>query len=159
MYSPLSRAGGPSQPGLPGRALASLKALGLVFLPSFVAFVILDVIWITYVAKDVYAGLKPILKEDPDPVAAVLSWIAIVMGAYVFVLPRTGGGRTAWHVVGQGALFGLLLYGTVDLTNCALLTAWGWNVALVDMAWGTLACAVLSLTQRSLASYFPSLGL
>jgi uncharacterized membrane protein len=59
----------------------------------------------------------------------------------------------------QGALFGLLLYGTVDLTNCALLTAWGWNVALVDMAWGTLACAVLSLTQRSLASYFPSLGL
>lgn len=72
-----------------------------MFLPSFVAFVILDVIWITYVAKDVYAGLKPILKEDPDPVAAVLSWIAIVMGAYVFVLPRTGGGRTAWHVVGQ----------------------------------------------------------
>jgi uncharacterized membrane protein len=30
---------------------------------------------------------------------------------------------------------GLLLYGTVDLTNCALLQGWSWTVALVDMAW------------------------
>lgn len=138
---------------------ASFKALGLVFLPSFFAFVFLDIIWITFVGKDVYAGLKPILKESPDAVAALLSWLCIVLGAYVFVLPRTGGGRPAWQVIAQGALFGLLLYGTVDLTNCALVTAWSWTVTLVDMAWGSLACSVLALTQRTLCTCFPSLGL
>lgn len=61
--------------------------------------------------------------------------------------------------VSQGALFGLLLYGTVDLTNCALLTSWSWTVTLVDMTWGSLACSVLALTQRTLCSCFPSLGL
>jgi hypothetical protein len=28
----------------------------------------------------------------------------------------------------QGALFGFLLYGTVDLTNCALIQNWSWRV-------------------------------
>ena len=62
---------------------------------------ILDIIWIAFVGKDVYAGLKPILKESPDPVAALLSWLCIVLGAYVFVLPRTGGGKPAWQVIAQ----------------------------------------------------------
>lgn len=50
----------------------------------------------------------------------------------------------------QGALYGLILYGTVDLTNCALLTHWGWTVALVDMAWGCLANATLAVIQNRL---------
>ena len=49
--------------------------------------------------------------------------------------------------------------GTVDLTNCALVTTWSWTVTLVDMAWGSLACSVLALTQRTLCTCFPSLGL
>jgi uncharacterized membrane protein len=111
------------------------------------------------VAKGLYAGLKPILRPDPDAVAALLSWLCIVAGNYVFVLPRTGSGAPAWHVISQGALFGLLLYGTVDLTNCALLSGWDWPVAGVDMAWGAIASSVLALTQRTLASLSPSAGL
>ena len=64
-------------------------------------------------------------------------------------------GRTA----PQGALFGFLLYGTVDLTNCALVEHWSWTVTGVDMVWGSIASSVLALTQRTLASCFPSLGL
>jgi uncharacterized membrane protein len=48
---------------------------------------------------------------------------------------------------------GLLLYGTVDLTNCALLTSWSWTVALIDMAWGTTACAVLAMVQSRLHAW------
>lgn len=58
-------------------------------------------IWITFIGKDVYAGLKPILRESPDVTAALLSWLCIVLGAYVFVLPRTGAAKPAWHVIGQ----------------------------------------------------------
>lgn len=99
----LPRARRPLPAPPPPRAPA---AVGLVFLPSFFAFVILDVIWITFVGKDVYAGLRPILKENPDTAAALLSWMCIVLGNYIFVLPRTGGGRPAWHVIGQVRCWG-----------------------------------------------------
>ena len=59
----------------------------------------------------------------------------------------------------QGALFGLLLYGTVDLTNCALVQTWGWAITCVDMVWGAVASSVLALTQRTLAALVPSAGL
>lgn len=186
-------------------------ALGLVFLPSLLGFVALDLFWIAVVARDLYAGLKPVLKPQPDAAAAALSWLCIAAGNYFFVLPRTGGPKSAWATVGlvsvavfgaaahwcrgvvwcvdqeqlcvatcvhrathspwnhhrhptskthtQGALFGLLLYGTVDLTNCALIEHWSRSVAAVDMVWGALASALLALAQRTLASAFPSLGL
>jgi uncharacterized membrane protein len=53
----------------------------------------------------------------------------------------------------QGAIMGVLLYGTVDLTNCALVSSWSWLISLVDMAWGTTACAVTALVQVSLYSW------
>jgi len=57
---------------------------------------------------------------------------------------------TALPAYAQGALYGLVLYGTVDLTNTALLTHWPWRVALVDMTWGSLANALLAASQNRL---------
>lgn len=53
----------------------------------------------------------------------------------------------------QGAIMGVLLYGTVDLTNCALVNSWSWLISAVDMAWGTTACAVTALLQVSLHNW------
>ena len=49
----------------------------------------------------------------------------------------------------NGALIGLLAYGTYDMTNLATLKGWSLQVSLVDMAWG----AFLSATA-SAAGYF-----
>jgi len=100
-------------------------ALGLVFLPSFLAFVVLDVFWITVVAKDLYSGLKPVLKPAPDAVAALLSWICIVAANYVFVLPRTGASKPAWHVIGQVSCW---------LAGCVRLFA---VVLVLSLVWGS----------------------
>lgn len=70
------------------------KAIFGIFLPSLVAFVALDGIWISYVAGNLYnANLKPILKSDVDLTAAALSWLCIVAINQVFVLPQTTDGR------------------------------------------------------------------
>jgi uncharacterized membrane protein len=42
----------------------------------------------------------------------------------------------------RAALFGLVAYGAYDLTNLATLRQWSVKLALVDMAWGTLASAL-----------------
>jgi Predicted membrane protein (DUF2177) len=48
----------------------------------------------------------------------------------------------------QGALMGALLYGTVDFTNAALLVGWDRTLAVIDVAWGTVACAGLAALQQ-----------
>jgi uncharacterized membrane protein len=50
----------------------------------------------------------------------------------------------------QGALMGIVLYGTCDLTNCSLVRDWSWPLAVLDMCWGTTACTVLALVQSAL---------
>lgn len=78
------------------------KQLIGVFLPSLVAFVVLDGIWISVVAGNFYnANLKPILKPDVDLAAAALSWICIVGINQVFVLPRTKDCRSSYQCILQ----------------------------------------------------------
>lgn len=136
-----------------GETLPTWTSLAGVYLPSLLAFIVLDGIWIGLVASDFYMSrLKPVLKPT-DPAAALLSWICIVAINYVFVLPRNVGSTSAFSSLGQGAVMGLLLYGTVDLTNCALIQEWSWLISLVDMAWGTTACAVTALVQVNLHAW------
>jgi uncharacterized membrane protein len=140
-------------PAAAGAELPLWRSIVGVFVPSLVVFVALDAVWITLIAGKFYKeNLSGILKADVDAAAAALSWISIVAINWVFVQPRTVG-KGMLNCLAQGALLGLLLYGTVDLTNCALLKDWGWPVALVDMAWGTFACAVLALVQDWLHSW------
>jgi uncharacterized membrane protein len=45
----------------------------------------------------------------------------------------------------RGALFGLLAYATYDLTNLATLQGWPWELAVVDMIWGTVLTGTVSV--------------
>jgi uncharacterized membrane protein len=50
---------------------------------------------------------------------------------------RPGQAPRAWRgATLRGALFGLVAYGTYDLTNQATLPHWPWSLTVVDMAWG-----------------------
>jgi uncharacterized membrane protein len=45
----------------------------------------------------------------------------------------------------RGALFGLLAYATYDLTNLATIQGWPWEIAVVDMVWGTVITGTVSV--------------
>ena len=38
--------------------------------------------------------------------------------------------------------FGLVAYGTYNLSNLATLRSWPWELTVIDMAWGTFLSAV-----------------
>ena len=42
----------------------------------------------------------------------------------------------------NGALLGLIAYGTYDMTNLATLKNWSLSVSIVDMLWGTVLTAL-----------------
>ena len=122
---------------------------------SALAFVILDGIWLGLVMKDFYrTQLSPIGRFAGDsfapiwPVAALV-YVLLGIGVAVFVVPRAAGVQSAALF---GALFGLVVYGVYDLTNYSTLARWPALVTVADIAWGTLACAVIAAVVYAVSS-------
>ena len=55
--------------------------------------------------------------------------------------PALAGGTWRGALI-SGALFGLVAYGTYDLSNLATLKGWSTTVAVVDMLWGMAVSAI-----------------
>ncbi len=117
---------------------AYLKLYGI----SFVAFLLIDGIWLGVVARSFYKEhLGYLLAPNPNWTAALLFYLLFVAGV-VFFVTVPGLEADSWKaVLLRGAFFGLITYATYDLTNLATVKDWPMIVTVVDMIWG----AALSL--------------
>lgn len=80
--------------------------------------------------------------------AAAAFYILYSMGIVAFVVYPSQ--SSTWErVILLGALFGLVAYGTYDLTNMATLKVWTWKVAVLDMLWGAFATAASAMAGRT----------
>ncbi|MBK5510918.1 DUF2177 family protein [Pseudomonas sp. TH15] len=115
------------------------KAL-FAYAGTLLAFLLLDGLWLGVLMAPTYrALLGPLMLDQPLLVPAAVFYLLYVIGCVVFVvLPASTWQRAAR----MGALLGLVAYGTYDLSNWATLNGWSAQLAVMDMAWGTLATAV-----------------
>lgn len=115
-----------------------------------------DFVWLGLVARDFYASrLGALVRTDPGWVPAVLFYLLYACGLVVFCVQpslATGSGRAS---LGRGAFFGLVAYGTYDLTNLATLKGWPLAVSLADMAWGVFVGGLAALAGYAAASAVP----
>jgi len=119
----------------------------LITLPVFLA---IDLVWLSLIAKKFYAQYPGyLMKANVNFVAAGLFYLLFVVGLVVFsVLPALE--KNSWtQALFLGALLGLVSYATYDLTNLATIKNWPLLVTIVDIVWGTVLGASVSL-----ASYF-----
>lgn len=111
---------------------------------------IADAIWLSLAAPAFY---RPLLGErlNDMPVlwAAISFYLLYAIGVAWFVLRPALTAGSARQAVFYGAGFGLVAYGTYDLTNQATIVGWPLAVTLVDMAWGSL----LTATSAGLATW------
>jgi uncharacterized membrane protein len=119
-----------------------LKLLA-TYLSTTVTMVVIDLIWLGFIAKPMYqAGIGHLMTDKPNLVAAFCFYALFPMGLMIFaILPEsasTDWQRTAW----LAAMFGFFAYATYDLTNLATLKNFPLQLALVDMFWGSLVSAV-----------------
>ena len=122
----------------------------VIYAATAAAFLVLDALWLGWIAKDFYfSRLQGLIHDSPRLVPAGIFYALYIVGIIVFCIEPAIKSNTLKHAIAYGALFGFLAYATYDMTNLATLKNWPLSVALVDMAWG----AVLTATAAS-AGFF-----
>ncbi|MFC1711508.1 DUF2177 family protein [Patescibacteria group bacterium] len=120
------------------------------YLITLPVFLVIDLVWLSLIARQFYAQyLGYLMKANVNFVAAGLFYLLFVVGLVVFsVLPALE--KKSWtQALFLGALLGLVSYATYDLTNLATIKDWSLVITIIDMVWGTVLGASVSL-----ASYF-----
>ena len=114
-----------------------LKCFILATLITSLVFLIIDVIWLSYATKSFYRPLiGNLLTDKPVLWAAALFYILYVIGVAVIVIQPCIHDASVMKSVYIGFVFGLVAYGTYNLTNMAVLKGWSPTVVFVDMFWG-----------------------
>lgn len=134
--------------------LKYLAAYGL----TFVVFLVVDIIYLGFIAKDLYARhIGFLLAEKVNWVAAIIFYLLFVAAIFVFVIQPAINNNSWNQALVYGALFGFITYATYDLTNLATLRGWPVKIVIYDMAWGTFLAAVVGLSGYFILKWLKSM--
>ncbi|PPR37481.1 MAG: hypothetical protein CFH26_00724 [Alphaproteobacteria bacterium MarineAlpha6_Bin4] len=124
------------------------KALLLSSGIAFILFLIIDFVWLSIAVKYIYKpALGPLLLDKPIISAAFLFYFLYIIGLTFLVLRPNLNDFQIFNAFWMGGLFGLVAYGTYDLTNLATIKNWSLKVTIIDLFWGgILTSTVSSLT-------------
>ena len=124
--------------------------LFLIALPVFFA---IDMIWLVLVAKNFYQKqIGFLMKPDVNWFAAIIFYLLFIAGLVTFVIAPAVDKHSWVHALLFGALFGLITYSTYDLTNLATIKDWPLLVTAVDLIWGTVLAASISVITYIIAN-------
>jgi uncharacterized membrane protein len=123
-----------------------------LYLVALPIFFILDLAWIGFVARNFYQSqIGFLLKPAVNWPAAILFYLLFIAGIIVFVVTPAIEKQSWIQAVAFGAFFGLVTYATYDLTNLAMTKDWPLAVTIVDLAWGSILSASVSVTTYAIA--------
>ncbi len=109
-------------------------------------FLVIDFIWLTVIAKSLYAQhLGYLMAPKANLVAALVFYLLFVVGLQFFVLnPALLNGNWV-SVLLTGMFFGLVTYATYDLTNLATVRDWPILITAIDLVWGSFVSGATAL--------------
>jgi len=132
----------------------------ILFFVTIISVFIMDMIWLGFIAKNLYAEHIGILLrksgEAMTPIwwAAVVVYVCITLGILFFVLPKAY--DDYFLALSYGALLGVVTYGIYDFTNYSILANWPWKITLIDFTWGIVLCGLSSLFAAFIQNRFLS---
>ena len=124
-----------------------IKCFIVAAILASIIFLIIDVIWLSFATKSFYRPfLGDLISDKPVLWAAGLFYVLYMFGMAVIVIQpciETSGLIKSFYT---GFIFGLVAYGTYNLTNMAVIKDWSPTVVFVDMFWGGFLTALSSTT-------------
>ena len=124
----------------------------LYIIALFVFFGI-DMVWLTLIAKNFYAKqIGYLMAKNPNLLVAVIFYFIFIAGLLFFVITPALDKKMWTHALLAGAFFGLVTYATYDLTNLATVKNWPVLVTVVDLIWGMVLSATVSVVSYFIAN-------
>ena len=121
------------------------KSLVLSFVFVSIIFLIIDIIWLSITVKMIYRpALGSLLNDKPVIWAAVLFYLIYVIALTLLVLKPALISGSIFQAFWTGAIFGIVTYGTYNLTNMATIKDWSSNIVWIDMVWGGILTSISS---------------
>lgn len=115
------------------------------YIAATAIFVAIDAVWLGLVAKNFYKNnIGHLMAKKPNFLPAIIFYALYIVGIVYFAITPAIDKGSATYALGAGALLGLLMYSTYDLTNNATLKNWPAKVTIIDMIWGTAITATVS---------------
>lgn len=115
-------------------------------------FFVIDMVWLGLVAKDFYrAQIGALMKSNVNWTAAIIFYLIFIAGLVVFVISPAMEKGSWKHALLFGAFFGFVCYATYDLTNLAVAKDWPLLVTIVDLIWGAVLAASVSVITYLIA--------
>jgi uncharacterized membrane protein len=122
---------------------------------AFPVFLAMDMVWLGFVAKNFYRSQIGFLTASEVNLFAALAFYLLFIGGLVlFVIAPALEKKSYAHALLLGGVFGLVTYGTFDLSNLATIKDWPVLVTVVDMAWGATLSASVSVVTFLFARKF-----
>jgi uncharacterized membrane protein len=117
----------------------------VTYLGTGLAFAAVDFVWLAKLSAGVYRPtLDPVLASSVNMTAAVIFYLAYVLGVVVLAVIPAGREGSWVKATLTGAMLGAFAYATYDLTNQATLKVWATSITVADITWGTFLTATAS---------------
>ncbi len=120
-----------------------MKQFLLSYVFAILSTGLMDAIWLSIMMPRFYKDkLAHLLAENASFVPAILFYLIYAFGlVFLIIMPAFESNYDLKKIALNGAIFGLVAYGTYDLTNHATLKMWQTSITTVDMLWGAFLTA------------------
>lgn len=127
--------------------MISVKTILIGYILTFFVFLIVDLLWLGVIAKNIYSKyLGSFLSDNVNWTAAIIFYFIFVVGVSVFAIYPAVEKESVLRAIILGALFGFFTYATYDLTNLATLKGWPISIVIIDIIWGSILSAIVSVS-------------
>ena len=132
-----------------------IKSLIISFIFVSSIFILLDFVWLSITIKFLYKpALGDLLKDKPLIWAAVLFYVIYMIGLALIILKPALANDSILQAFWTGVVFGVVAYGTYNLTNMATIKNWSSSIIWIDMIWGGLLTGLSSAVGIYLTKFF-----
>ena len=137
-----------------------MKQAFFSFFVIIISMFIIDGCWLFLMHKRFYTPyIGHLFKDSMEIFPAIIFYILFAIALNVLVvLPALKNQIGYLQLLPLAALFGMVTYGTYDLTNQVTLKNWPWIVTLVDITWGSCLTTLLSFISTFITRYFFNLN-
>jgi uncharacterized membrane protein len=118
------------------------------YILTALVFFAIDIVWLGFIARSFYRKyLANFLAPSVNWPAAIIFYLIFIVGILIFAVYPAAQKDSFMHALTYGALFGFFTYATYDLTNLATLNNWPLPIVFVDIIWGTVLAASVSIAS------------